>query len=85
MISETYFLKAFCSSGFRIQNRSFFFAPFLIVAGVQLEADAENEDVADYVADDDDDEDWDVLFFFKAFTGFLAALTMFKTSLIVIK
>ena len=48
-----------------------------------LEADAENEDVADDVADDDDDEDWDVLFFFTALTGFF--LTMFKTSLIVIK
>ena len=44
-----------------------------------LEADAEKEDVAD----DDDDEDWDVLFFFTALTGFF--LTMFKTSLIVIK
>ena len=57
LISETYFLKAFCSSGFRIKKLSFFFAPFLIVGGVQLEADAENEDVADDVADDDDDED----------------------------
>ena len=71
----------------RIQdkNRSFIFAPFLIVGGVQLEADADNEDVADDVADDDDDEDWDVLFFFTASTGFLAALTIFKTSLIMIK
>ena len=39
------------------KNRSFFFAPFLIVDEVQLEADAENEDVADDVANDDDDED----------------------------
>ena len=71
----------------RIQdkNRSFIFAPFLIVGGVQLEAAAENENVADDVADDVDDEDWDVLFFFTAFAGFLAALTMFETSLIVIK
>ena len=53
------------------------------MGGVQLEAAAENEDVADDVADDD--EDWDELFFFTAFAGFLAALTMFKTSLIVIK
>ena len=50
-------MKAFCSSGVRIKSLSFFFAPFLIVGGVQLEADAENEDVADDVADDDDDED----------------------------
>ena len=50
-------MKAFCSSGFRIKNRSLFFALFLIVGGVQLEAAAENEDVADDVADDDDDED----------------------------
>ena len=55
LISETYFLKAFCSSGFRI-NLSFFFAPFLIVGGVQLKAAADDEDVADDVADDDDDE-----------------------------
>ena len=58
LISEIYYLKAFCSSGFRIKKkRSFFFAPFLIVGGVQLEAAAENEDVADDVADDDDGED----------------------------
>ena len=57
MISETYFLKAFFSSGFRIKNLSFFFAPFLIVGGVQLEAAADNKDVADDVADDDDDDD----------------------------
>ena len=64
---------------------SFFFAPFLIVGGVQLEAAADNEDVADDVADDNGDEDRGVLFFFTAFAGFLAALIMFKTSLIVIK
>ena len=43
--------------GFRIKNLSFVFAPFLIIGGVQLEAAADNEDVADDVADDGDDED----------------------------
>ena len=47
----------FCSSEFRIKNPSFFFAPFLIVGGVQLEAAADNEDVAEDLADDYDDED----------------------------